>query len=66
MDYRNIPRFDCQKQRSTLQAETPDIPVCQGHVDGIHCGHLDTHDSCCDCNLEVGEDGALLSDGTAF
>ena len=40
MDYRNIPRFDCQKHRSTFQAETPDIPVYQGHVDGIHCGHL--------------------------
>ena len=59
MTYRQIPRFDCQKERSELQAEDPHITTCPGNADGVHCGHLDTHDSCCDCDVRAGNDGII-------
>ena len=36
--------------RSTFQDESS--PLC-AHESGLHCGHMDTHDSCCDCSWEV-------------
>ena len=41
--------------RSELQ-EAED-PKCTGHESGLHCGHMDTHDSCCDCNWHTNADG---------
>ena len=49
--YRNIPRFDCQANRCELQ--TDDDPRCPSHSSGLHCGHMDTHDVCCDCMAEA-------------
>ena len=41
--------------RSVLQTE--DDPACPGDPSGLHCRCIDSHDSCCDCNIEITDDG---------
>ena len=48
--YRNIPRLDCQRDRSEWEY---DIDRCLKHESGRHCGHWETHGECCDCGAEV-------------
>ena len=51
--------------RSNWRDECPEEPlaVCHAHPSRDHCGHIDTHDSCCDCGLTVeGEDDPVFCD----
>ena len=47
--------------RSQLQYEDDDnFPICPGNEIGQHCGHLDTHESCCDCDISSDEYGDVI------
>ena len=47
--------------RSQLQYEVDNFPECPGDPNGQHCGHLDTHDECCDCNISIDEYGDVVA-----
>ena len=47
--------------RSQLQYEADNnFPKCPGDPNGQHCGHLDTHDDCCDCNISFDDNGNVI------
>ena len=54
--------YKFNENRSQLQYEEVDdnFPVCPGDSNGQHCGHLDTHDSCCDCNISFDDNGDVI------
>ena len=46
--------------RSQLQYECDYCPPCPRDKNGQHCRHFDTHDSCCDCDISIDDEGNII------